>query len=55
MIRYSSAFVVVMLSALLACGQSSGHLPKPEPRPKIGLLMDTLARRNAGSAIVPCS
>ena len=45
MIRYSSAFVVVMLSALLsACGPSSGKLPKPEPRPKIGLLMDTLAK-----------
>ena len=45
MIRYSSAFVVVMLSALLsACGPSSGKLPKPEPRPKIGLLMDTLSK-----------
>ena len=45
MIRYSSAFVVVMLSALLsACGPSTGHLPKPDPRPKIGLLMDTLAK-----------
>jgi D-xylose transport system substrate-binding protein len=45
MTRYGSAFVIVMLSALLsACGSSSDSRtrPKQEPRPKIGLLMDTL-------------
>jgi D-xylose transport system substrate-binding protein len=43
MSSYRSAFVIAMLSVLLsACGPSSGTRPKQEPRPKIGLLMDTL-------------
>ena len=45
MTKYGSAFVVVMLSALLsACGPSSDNRTrfKEDPRPKIGLLMDTL-------------
>jgi D-xylose transport system substrate-binding protein len=45
MIKYGSVFVVVMLSALLsACGSSSDSRArfKEDPRPKIGLLMDTL-------------
>jgi len=45
MISYRSAFVVVMLPAVLsACGQSSRPLPKAEPKLKIGLLMDTMAK-----------
>jgi len=45
MISYRSAFVIVMFPALLsACGQSSRHVPKGEARPKIGLLMDTMAK-----------
>ena len=58
MTRYSSAFVIAMLSALLgACGPSPERklLPHEEPMPKIGLLMDTLSRRNDGSATVICS
>lgn len=46
MTRYHSAFVVVgVFSALLiACGPSSDRAPQgqEEPRPRIGLLMDTL-------------
>ena len=45
MTRCGSAFVVVMFSALLsACGPSSDNRArfKEDPRPKIGLLMDTL-------------
>jgi D-xylose transport system substrate-binding protein len=45
MARYSSTFIIGMLSALVsACGPSSDRAaqPKQEPRPKIGLLMDTL-------------
>ena len=45
MISYRSAFVVVMLPVVLsACGQSSRPLPKAEPKLKIGLLMDTMAK-----------
>jgi D-xylose transport system substrate-binding protein len=45
MISYRSAFVIVMFPALLcACGQSSRPVPKGEARPKIGLLMDTMAK-----------
>lgn len=46
MIRSGSAVVLGMLSALvLACGPSSPRSQPPqEPRPKIGLLMDTLAQ-----------
>jgi D-xylose transport system substrate-binding protein len=43
---YSSAFIIAMLSALLsACGPSSDRRAqvKQEPRPKLGLLMDTLS------------
>jgi D-xylose transport system substrate-binding protein len=43
--KYGSAFVIGMLSALFfACGGPSNKaaLPAQEPRPKIGLLMDTL-------------
>jgi D-xylose transport system substrate-binding protein len=45
MTRYGCAFVIGMLSAFfIACGPSSDSAaqPKQEPRPKIGLLMDTL-------------
>jgi D-xylose transport system substrate-binding protein len=48
MTRQPSAFVIGVLSALLfaggACSSSSNRAaqPKEEPRPKIGLLMDTL-------------
>jgi len=47
MTRYRSAFLIGMLSALLvicgACGPSANRPVQPqEPRPKIGLLMDTL-------------
>jgi D-xylose transport system substrate-binding protein len=45
MISFKPAFVVLVFSALLAaCGQSPKPLPKGDPRPKIGLLMDTLAK-----------
>jgi len=44
MISYKSAFVVVLLPVVLsACGQSR-PLPKAEPKLKIGLLMDTMAK-----------
>jgi D-xylose transport system substrate-binding protein len=44
MTRYGSAFAMGMLSVLIiACGPS--QQPKTEPRPKIGLLMDTLDGR----------
>ena len=45
MTRYTPSLVIGMLSALLvACGSSSERPIRPaeEPRPKIGLLMDTL-------------
>ncbi len=45
MIRYGSAVVLGMLSSvLIACGPSANRPAQPaeEPRPKIGLLMDTL-------------
>ena len=44
MARYLSGIVILALSVFAgACGQSSERrLPKQEPRPKIGLLMDTL-------------
>jgi D-xylose transport system substrate-binding protein len=44
MTRYGSAFVIGMLSVLIACGPSPDRAAqlKQEPRPKIGLLMDTL-------------
>jgi D-xylose transport system substrate-binding protein len=45
MAKHLSTIVIVSLVVLAsACGQSSErHLPKQEPRPKIGLLMDTLS------------
>lgn len=45
MTKYGCALVISMFSALLvACGPSSNRAAQPpqEPRPKIGLLMDTL-------------
>src|SRR5918992_6205934 len=44
MTRYASGFIIGTLSALLtACGPSPERAAPPqEPRPKIGLLMDTL-------------
>src|SRR5262245_66102968 len=45
MISFKPAFVVLVVSApLTACGQSSRPLPQQDTRPKIGLLMDTLAK-----------
>jgi len=43
MTRYPSAFILSMFFGLVACGSPSTPPPRQEdPRPKIGLLMDTL-------------
>ena len=42
MTRYHSAFVGLLAGFLMACGPSPAPQRQEEPRPKIGLLMDTL-------------
>lgn len=42
MTRYSSVFALVVPMLVSACGPSSAPQRKEEPRPKIGLLMDTV-------------
>jgi D-xylose transport system substrate-binding protein len=44
MATYRSAFAVCMLAGLLAAGGPAGNRVevKEEPRPKVGLLMDTM-------------
>src|SRR3954471_14190080 len=45
MITYRAALALGMVSALLnACGPSSRPVSKEPPKPKIGLLMDTLTK-----------
>jgi D-xylose transport system substrate-binding protein len=46
MTTYGSAFAIVCSILIAACGPSSNRPPRPaeEPKPKIGLLMDTLQK-----------